>query len=210
MVQHRAAHVAITASATRGQGASGVVECARDFAVALRLSRFGTSDEHAFERQLDAATDSLRLCLPNAAASWGLARKLLNIFLRDSFYTSYLAKAHGLSAAERLFEIPLDKITAKQIRKARPEVPRWPGVKYLDPAESTAYQAAALEIAKRHRMARVHLDAYWWGAGVTIRTCSGCPTSRTGLVRSTGWATFSAIDRSFDLQRGIAPDVAPV
>ena len=89
---------------------------------------------------------------------------MLNIFLRDSFYTSYLSKAHGLKAAERLFEIPLDSITAKQIRREVPAVPRWPGVKYLDPASSAVYQAAALDIAKRHGVARVHLDAYWWGA----------------------------------------------
>ena len=164
MVQHRAARVAITASATRGQGASGVVECARDFLVVLNLARFGTSDQRAFRRRLDAATSRIRSCLPKGAASWGLARKLLNIFLRDSLYTSYLAKEHGLTAAERLLEIPLDSITAKRIRRDMPEVPRWPGVKHLDPARSAAYQAAARYIAKQHGVARVHLDAYWWGA----------------------------------------------
>jgi hypothetical protein len=88
----------------------------------------------------------------------------LNIFLRDSLYTSYLAKEHGLAAAARFLEIPLDSITAKRIRSAVPELPRWPGVKYLDPHMSAAYQAAALLIARQHGVARVHLDAYWWGA----------------------------------------------
>ncbi len=166
MVQHRAARVAITASATRGQGAAGVVRCARDFLVGLKLARFGTGDQRRFTRQLDAATNGVRACLPKRAASWGLARKLLNIFLRDSLYTSYLAKEHGLAAAEQLLEIPLDSITAKRIRKERPELllPRWPGVRYLDPGKSNAYQAAALIIARKYGVARVHLDAYWWGA----------------------------------------------
>jgi hypothetical protein len=163
MIQHRAARVAITASATRRQGSDGVVECARAFVFALKLSRFGTNDQQVFARQLDAATNRLRACLPRRAATWGLARKLLNIFLRDSLYTSYLAKEHGLNAAERFLEIPLDSITAKQIRKEAPELPCWPGVKYLDPHTSAAYQAAALFIARHYGVARVHLDAYWWG-----------------------------------------------
>ena len=127
MIQHRAARVAITASATRRQGSDGVVECARAFAFRLKLSRFGTSDQRAFRRQLDTATNRLRLLLPK-------------------------------------LEIPLDSITAKQIRRKVPELPRWPGVKYVDPRTSAAYQAAALFIAREHGVARVHLDAYWWGA----------------------------------------------
>jgi hypothetical protein len=163
MVQHRAARVAVTASATRGQG-PGVVDCSRDFLVALPLGRFGTDDQRGFARQLDLATKDLRACLRKRAASWGLARKLLNIFLRDSLYTSYLAKEHGLAAAERLLEIPLDSITSKRIRREVPELPRWPGVRHLDADTSAAYQAAALVIARQHGVARVHLDAYWWGA----------------------------------------------
>jgi hypothetical protein len=101
--------------------------------------------------------------LPKRSATWGLARKLVNIFLRDSLYTSYLRRAYRLSLAERLLEIPLDSITAKQIRKRMPQLPRWQGVRHLDPHTSAAYQAAALLIAKREGVARVHLDAYWWG-----------------------------------------------
>lgn len=163
IVQHRAARVAITASATRGQGA-GVVASARDHFGRLKLANFGISDERVFARQLDAATRQLMDCLPKDAANWGLARKLLNIFLRDCLYTSYLAKAHRLAKAEKLLEIPLDSITAKRIHEAVPQLPRWPGVKYLDRATSDAYQAAALAVAREHGVARAHLDAYWWGA----------------------------------------------
>ncbi len=163
IVQHRAARVAITASATRGQGA-GVVASARDYFGRLMLANFGISDERAFARQLDAATRQLMECLPKHAANWGLARKLLNIFLRDCLYTSYLAKAHRLAKAEKLLEIPLDSITSKRIHEAMPLLPKWPGVKYLDHATSDAYQTAALAVAKQHGVARAHLDAYWWGA----------------------------------------------
>ena len=163
IVQQRAARVAITASATRGQGA-GVVVCARRFFGRLKLTCFATSDKHVFARQLNATTKRLTACLPRRAASWGLARKLANIFLRDSLYTSYLARAYRLAKAEKFLEIPLDSITAKRIRDEMPQLPRWPGVKHLDRVTSNAYQVAALLIAKQHGIARVHLDAYWWGA----------------------------------------------
>jgi hypothetical protein len=132
--------------------------------LSVKLARFATRDHSAFERALDRHTRRLMVALPQGSATWGLARKLLNIFLRDSLYTDYLSKAYSLTTAEGLFEIPLDSITAKRIRKAAPKLPRWRGVRYLDPQVSAAYQAAALLVAKRKCMSRVHLDAYWWGA----------------------------------------------
>ena len=164
IIQRRAARVAVGASATRGRGSSGVVTAARTFLLGLRLARFGTRDQRAFTRGLDAATRRLMAALPKRGASWGLARKLLNIFLRDSLYTTYLRKAYGLGAAERFLEIPLDSITAKHIRQAVPELPRWPRVKHLTPQMSAAYQVAALLAAHRKGVARVHLDAEWWAA----------------------------------------------
>jgi hypothetical protein len=130
----------------------------------LRLARFASSERAAFERALDAYTQRLMSAFPEGRGSWGLARKLLNIFLRDSLYTTYLSKAFRLRSAEGLLEIPLDSITAKHIRKAVPELPRWRGVRHLSPEVSAMYQAAALEVAKRENTSRVHLDAYWWGA----------------------------------------------
>jgi hypothetical protein len=162
-IQHRAARVAVGASATRGQGGPGIVPRARRFFLRLRLARFGTPSQRTFTRSLDTATKRLIALLPKRSATWGLARKLLNIFLRDSLYTGYLSQAYRLSAAERLLEIPLDSITAKQIRKRVPGLPRWRGVKYLDQQTSAVYQAAALLIAEREGVARVHLDAHWWG-----------------------------------------------
>jgi hypothetical protein len=129
----------------------------------VKLVRFANPDRDAFERALERHTRRLMAALPKKGATWGLARKLLNIFLRDSLYTTYLSKAYGLRSAEGLLEIPLDSITAKHIRKATPELPRWRGVRHLEQV-SAAYQAAALVVAKRERTSRVHLDAYWWGA----------------------------------------------
>ena len=164
VIQQRTARVAVGASAARRQGAPGVVQCAREFASQLKLARFATRSPAAFRRRLDVATRQLQKQLPTKAASWGLARKLLNIFIRDCVYVGYLRRAYGLHVIEAFCEIPLDSITAKEIRSEAPELPRWPGVKHLRPELSDQYQQAAQIISKRRRIARVHLDAYWWGA----------------------------------------------
>jgi hypothetical protein len=140
-----------------------VGKSARSFLVRLNLAQFGTDNRQAFKRTLDGATKRLQRELPKRGRSWGLARKLLNIFLRDSLYTGYLSRAYGLRAAERFLEIPLDSITAKRIRENVPELPRWPGVRHVSQEMSAAYQAAALPLARKERVYRVHLDAYWWG-----------------------------------------------
>ena len=162
-IQHRAARAAVGASATRGSGNAGVGKSARAFLVRLNLAPFGTNKRVAFSRTLDRATKRLQRKLPKRGRSWGLARKLLNIFLRDSMYTRYLNRAYGLRAAERFLEIPLDSITANRIWKKVPQLPRWPGVRHVTPDVSAAYQAAALPLARKQRVFRVHLDAYWWG-----------------------------------------------
>ena len=163
MIQHRAARVAVGPSAARGQGGPGVVAAARGFLRRVKLARFGTANQRVFTRSLDTANRRLMAALPSRSSSWGLARKLLNIFLRDCLYTGYLSKAYGLQAAERFLEIPLDSVTAKRLRELAPELRRWSRVKHLDPKTSAAYQEAALAEAERKGMARVHLDADWHG-----------------------------------------------
>jgi hypothetical protein len=94
-----------------------------------------------------------------------VARKLLNIFLRDASYTTYLKDAYSLDLGEHNYELPLDSITAKRLRAEASEgaLPRWRGVKHLTPEESDILQAAAATIAASRGIARIHLDAYWWG-----------------------------------------------
>ena len=163
-MQSRNARVAVTASATRGAGRAKV-KAAREFLGTLPLRRFSVSNRKAFCAQLDAATEELRRALPPDSRSWGLARKLLNIFLRGAFYSRYLCKGYKLHAAERFFEIPRDSITAEQLyrRAGRGVLRRWKGVKYLTQDVSDEYQQYATKVARTSGDARVHLDAYWWG-----------------------------------------------
>ena len=83
--------------------------------------------------------------------------------LPPRFYTSFLAEHYRLTAAARLFELPLDSITVKELKKrSANRLPRWKGVKHLTPALSRELQQAAAEVANEDGIARVHLDAIWW------------------------------------------------
>jgi hypothetical protein len=159
------AQVAIGPSTLRGQGARGVVRAARSFLYRdLDLRRLVRDSRAGFLRQLDRATDELQRSFPRGARHWGSARKALNIYLRFALYNRYLSRHYGLARLEPFLEVPLDRQTATAAR-AEPEgcfLPRWRGVKYLTPEGSQEYQEAVRRIARRKKVAPVHLDAYWW------------------------------------------------
>jgi hypothetical protein len=102
--------------------------------------------------------------LPKKARYWGRARKGLNIFLRGCLYTSYLRDEYRLGLAEKLFEVPLDSITGVRLFEASDEtLTAWTTVRGLSSETNREYQAAASALAASKRIARVHLDAVWWG-----------------------------------------------
>ncbi len=166
IIQSRVARIAVGPSAVRGRGNTGVSKAAREHLKSLRLSKFGTKSGTVFRSALDAATEDLRLSLPWGTQKWGLARKVMNIFLRDCTYTSYLADAYHLLRAEEFYEIPLDSITVSALKKTgvHGQLPRWPGVKHMTPDLSAEFQLAALAEATNYGIARLHLDALWWSS----------------------------------------------
>jgi hypothetical protein len=130
----------------------------------LNLKAFGQSTKEQFAERLDAATAELRDSLPRGARHWGLARKVVNIFLRDCLYTTYLDSAYSLRNVEAYLELPLDSITAIHLKRAagRGKLPAWPGVKHLTERLSAKFQEAASSEAARQSIRRIHLDAIWW------------------------------------------------
>lgn len=148
----------------RGVGNAGVIKAGRPCLASLDLRPFGTSSRSRFAAALDEATDELRQAFPRRARHWGLARKGINIFLRECLYIAYTRAEYALGVSESFFEVPLDSITAAKLRERYPSLPAWEGVRYLTPTNSVEYQLAARRIAARHRFAPVHLDALWWGA----------------------------------------------
>lgn len=136
-------------------------QVAQRFLRSLRLTGFGTSDAAEYRRRLDAATLALESELPGRN-TWGLARKLLNMFLRDCCYNAYLRAAYHLGRAERFMEVPLDSLTIEKIGdRARL---RKVQLRNLTAKISDDYQGAAGEWAKQRGLRRVHLDAVVFGA----------------------------------------------
>lgn len=162
-IQCMVARGAIGPSAVRSQGASGVADAARRFLTAIQLSRFSIAERDTFGRVLDDETERLAASLPLPARSWGLARKCMNIFLREAFYNAFLQSQYHLAAAEKLYEIPLDGIVADALRSRAPgELPRWLGVRNLNADISAKYQSIAERLSADEGVARVHLDAVYW------------------------------------------------
>jgi len=164
-LQVRAARIAISSSSMRGRGNKGVVKAGRAFLNVLSLKHFGTSDPKEFKSALDAETLRLKNAFPTDSRFWGLARKGLNIFLRDCLYTVYLRDAYSLYLAEPSFEVPLDSLSGRALyRESGGRVSRWGTVRGLTPKLSEKYQSTASELAASTGIARVHLDVFWWGS----------------------------------------------
>jgi hypothetical protein len=164
-IQAHVARVTLGPSALRSQG-PGVAAAAHPFFAHLPLGTFATASSQIFRRRLDEQTLALQRTFPQGSGSWGLARKLMNIFLREALYNKYLNERFRLSVSESLFEVPLDSITGQKLVKSvcGAELPAWPGVKHLQQDVSNKYQAKALDHAATLGICRVHLDAIWWGA----------------------------------------------
>lgn len=163
-MQNHVAETAVGPSALRNQGSPGVVSATRSSLKAADLARWSVLSKRAFTALLDIETDRLKKRLPRGARNWGTARKALNLFLRDVLYHRVLCRTYRLSRLEPWLEVPLDSYVAEAIRRELPNanLPRWPGVKYLEPEVSIVFQAAAASIAAKECTARVHLDLRWW------------------------------------------------
>ncbi len=164
--QARAARGALAASAARSAGAKGAVRAGRAFLCEVDLGTFGTPDREQFRAILDETTVALELAFPEKMRHWGSARKALNVFLRDCLSSAYLRDAYLLEGAEPLYEVPLDSITGAMLHQlSGGTLPHWGTVKDLTHDVSDAFQDVAAQVAKERGVARVHLDALWWGQG---------------------------------------------
>ena len=130
----------------------------------MNLRRFKVRSRAQFLKLLDQETEKVRRKLPEGARHWGIARKVLNIFLRDVVYNRHLSSHFGLCRIECWLELPLDSHVGKGIRTLSKEdkLPRWRTVKGLTHDVSDRYQAAARRIAKEEGDYPIHLEYYWF------------------------------------------------
>jgi hypothetical protein len=161
LIQRYLAVTSVGASEVRGSPA-GTAEAARTYLACLDLHRFGTADAESLQSELDAATEELAERIP--AHAWGVARKVLNIFLHNAFYNHYLRMEFHLDRAEQFFEVPIDSAVARglRLRFGKGKLPAWLGVKALTPAANIRYQESATIVAQELGCSRVHLDALLW------------------------------------------------
>jgi hypothetical protein len=172
-IHKRLSIVSVGASALRNQGASGIVEIARDyFYQSISLADFieSLSNSHKFSQFLDEHTDKLLKEFPTDGKSWGAARKGLNLFFREVVYSKFISDHYKLPTDLRKFnklvrylEVPLDNDVATGIYNATNRaIPKWISIKELQKDKSDRYQIEALSIAESKQMARVHLDLLFW------------------------------------------------
>ena len=160
----RTAELSVGPSTVRGAGARGVVRAARKALKLVRLRRFATGSRTEFLAALETETKRIRRVLPRGTRHWGIARKVVNIFLRQAAHNVYLSARFGLRRVERWLELPLDSHVAAGIYRARPtlELPRWRTIKGLTPDDSELFQAAGRKIARDKRVIPIHLEYLWW------------------------------------------------
>ena len=162
-IQRKVAVSAVGPSALRGQG-KGVLRTSQDFLAHMSLERVPKSNAKKFQLWLDRQTELLLDKLAVKNRPWGAARKAINLFLRDAFYNQYLYKKFNLKAIEFWLELPLDNAVTKglKLQSNKGELPRWPGLKNLNPITSKAFQVFGSKQAKLQGIARIHLDIYLW------------------------------------------------
>jgi len=173
LVQRFAAN-AFSIGVIRRMAPAGTLRCIWGFlGEKLDLSQIGSLTPDDFPLELDEQTKRFMRAMPLGGRRWGMARKCLNLFLRDALYSFYLRGAYNLEKLESVLEIPLDSQVGTALRRHDKSLPQWPGVVNLTPAVSAKFQAAASQIAAEQGTSRVHLDVGYWRASGVSRDPSG-------------------------------------
>jgi len=159
---------AVSVSTVRGlpEGSLGKIHA---YLGRLRLGRLAGMNGTDYARWLDARTVHLQKKLGGRPKQWGVARKAMNLFMRQCLYNTYLSKKFRLARFQKQMEIPLDSRVAhglgKDARKRKLKLPPWRGLIGLDEDGETSrkFQDYAKDLAPRKGLpARVFLDNYLW------------------------------------------------
>lgn len=165
LLRLRTAELSVGGSTVRGTGRKGVAKAIRDALKEVPLRRFSNlSSSAAFGRVLDRETERVRVTLPRGAQQWGLARKVLNIYLRSAVFSRHLCAEFRLSRMEAWLELPLDSFVGKGICST-PEganLPRWKTIKGLTPEVNAQYQQCGRTVARRLGVMPAHLEYEWF------------------------------------------------
>lgn len=159
----------ITQSAVRlgrtGTGVTGMRAAARKFCSRIKFDEL--PEAAVYPKVLDKWTDRLSKELPEGGRRWGVARKCLNIFMRDASYNVHLCEMYPrLRLLERVLEVPLDSYTAAGLLgedgAADFGLKGWDAIIRLTTDENQKFQLWAQIVADKKCILRAHLDLLYF------------------------------------------------
>jgi len=110
--------------------------------------------------------------LPIPESYFGVARKVVNIFLHNAYYNQFLCEHFSLWRHVESYEVPLDSKVARGIRADSRSLGlafepswEWSSLRAFDASTNQRYQELARAIAESMATYRVHLDDYYYPGG---------------------------------------------
>jgi len=163
LIQKRIANISVGSSTVRGQPKE-TVKITRNYLGSINLQSFSDiKDQTQFNILLDKHTEALKKQIPSK--SWGISRKVLNIFLFQASHDIILNRKYALDCIISYLELPLDNPNAKRLVKyARLKNIRlnWNNIYSLKHETSKLFQDFAKEYAHdKYDCERCYLDIYW-------------------------------------------------
>lgn len=172
------AQTSVGASTTRGYKKARQDFQYADFLAGLRIEKLATKTEGQFIKWLNTRTKHLsREISPKGYATystWGIARKILNIFLHNVYFNEILRTEYNLGDIKDHFEVPLDSHVVGWLRRIAESTE--PAIEFIDPVPGTfyvhlvtddvnsKYQGLATKVARQLGTSRVYLDTYLYRA----------------------------------------------
>lgn len=121
-------------------------------------------DVARYPERIDRWTAELQLRFPHRGQYWGIARKCVNIFMRNVAYNHWLRRAYSLDKLDAVLEVPLDSYARKGLRREEggQRLRECASVIGVTPEINAEYQAFAANVARRRGINRVHLDLWYF------------------------------------------------
>jgi hypothetical protein len=177
MIRRYVAETSVGASTKRSYIVKGGARC-QDLLYEIELSVLKGKTERQFGNWLERETNLLRAQLRRqrrkayGVETYGMARKILNIYLHNVYYNRPLCDEYALDAFEGALEVPIDRHVREWLfRIAEETVPQieinplirnvqriWE----IDKKKNRCFQDLAVRAARQLGTTRVHLDAYFY------------------------------------------------
>ena len=177
MIRRYVAETSVGPSTVRGYVKNTQKIC-RAFLAEIDLAELSKIDEPSFKSWLNEKTDALYIQLrrqgrrKKGVETYGIARKVVNIYLHNVFYNGVLSRKYGLADLCDFLEVPIDSHVREWLLLiARntcppltidPLISRADKIWRIDEKANSAYQVLASQVARQLDTERVHLDAYFY------------------------------------------------